>query len=376
MKYPDIEFVKNTRYTKPIIKKDYPDFYQYIEKSYPESLQWKQKLYWFYHNINDYPRCPICGRLLEFLDFTKGYRKYCSCKCASMDPEYRESIKQTCLKKYGCENAFQNKEIQEKYKQTMIKNYGVDNPHKSEEITNRIDKTVLEKYGVRNVRYYFTDIVDDVPNECGEYKRKCPHPECTKCKEKYYWADIELHGNRVKCKTEMCTRLLPRTKTFNQHTSIEIFIQLILNTHNIDYIANDRSILNGKEIDIYIPSKKIAIECNGIYWHSIKCKFSRGNDYHFNKWNECRKKHIELLTIWEFEIWETPEMVKNKILKKLGLKPIDNPIPKSDEYISSNDFDFIPEGYKFVKMLPPEEHEYKGMKYYDSGHCLYRKIKK
>ncbi|WP_394271931.1 DUF723 domain-containing protein, partial [Butyricicoccus sp.] len=35
-------------------------------------------------------------------------------------------------------------------------------------------------------------------------------------------------------------------------------------------IERDRKILEGKEIDILIPDKKIGIEYNGLYWHSEK----------------------------------------------------------------------------------------------------------
>lgn len=39
-----------------------------------------------------------------------------------------------------------------------------------------------------------------------------------------------------------------------------------------EVIINDRKVLNGKELDIYIPSKNLAIEINGVYWHSTKDK--------------------------------------------------------------------------------------------------------
>lgn len=37
---------------------------------------------------------------------------------------------------------------------------------------------------------------------------------------------------------------------------------------NENVLQRDRKIINGYEIDIYIPSRKIAIEYNGILWHS------------------------------------------------------------------------------------------------------------
>ena len=39
---------------------------------------------------------------------------------------------------------------------------------------------------------------------------------------------------------------------------------------NLTIQTNNRSLLEGYEVDIYIPEVKLAIEWNGIYWHSLK----------------------------------------------------------------------------------------------------------
>lgn len=68
-------------------------------------------------------------------------------------------------------------------------------------------------------------------------------------------------------------------------------------------IRNDRLVLNGKELDIYYPAKKIAIEFNGDYWHSDKYKSSM---YHYNKFKQCYDLGITLVSIFERE-WYTKE---------------------------------------------------------------------
>lgn len=60
---------------------------------------------------------------------------------------------------------------------------------------------------------------------------------------------------------------------------------------------NDKSVLGGKEIDIFIPSKKLAIEYNGIYWHTES--FGRDKYYHYNKWKNAKEQGIQLIQIWE-----------------------------------------------------------------------------
>lgn len=88
-----------------------------------------------------------------------------------------------------------------------------------------------------------------------------------------------------------------------------------------DVIQSDRTILNGKELDMYIPSKKVAIEFNGHYWHSKQKLQERmtpaqAKKYHRNKSDECAKLGIRLIHIWDYE-WEDPR--KQRVLKNIIL---------------------------------------------------------
>lgn len=77
-----------------------------------------------------------------------------------------------------------------------------------------------------------------------------------------------------------------------------------------------RNLIKG-ELDIYLPAYKIAIEYNGLYWHSEKA--GRDKTYHRNKWEQCQKQGIQLIQIWEDD-WKTkPLLVKQMIAHKLGL---------------------------------------------------------
>lgn len=61
----------------------------------------------------------------------------------------------------------------------------------------------------------------------------------------------------------------------------------------------NRKILNGKEIDIYIPSLKLGIEYNGLLWHSET--YGKDKRYHINKLEDCEKQGIRLIQIFEDE---------------------------------------------------------------------------
>ena len=92
---------------------------------------------------------------------------------------------------------------------------------------------------------------------------------------------------------------------------------------NINIETNVRNILeNNKELDIYIPSKKLAIEYCGLWCHSsnISKKHQtidpKSSTYHYNKYKQCKDMGIQLLTIFETEsINSIIERIRNIIDK-------------------------------------------------------------
>lgn len=78
-----------------------------------------------------------------------------------------------------------------------------------------------------------------------------------------------------------------------------------------ELVRNDRSVLNGKELDLYYPEKKIAIEFNGDYWHDEN---HQSRDYHYNKYIYCRDLHVTLVSIFESDWNKRNEDIKEYIL--------------------------------------------------------------
>ena len=83
-----------------------------------------------------------------------------------------------------------------------------------------------------------------------------------------------------------------------------------------EVITNIRSILFPREVDIYIPEKNIAIEYDGIFWHSELC--GKDRYYHAKKTEDCKAINIELIHIFESEWVAKQELVLSRIRTKLG----------------------------------------------------------
>jgi hypothetical protein len=93
-------------------------------------------------------------------------------------------------------------------------------------------------------------------------------------------------------------------------------IKKFIKSFDFDIIENSRKIINGKELDIYIPSHKIAIEFNGLYWHSDKYL---PDNYHLNKTELCEERDIRLIHIFEDEWIYKQDIVKSRLNNILGL---------------------------------------------------------
>lgn len=65
--------------------------------------------------------------------------------------------------------------------------------------------------------------------------------------------------------------------------------------YNGEVLENDRKLLNGWELDVYLPEIGLAFEYNGDYWHSLPERRERDAQ----KIIMCHSKGVELLHIWE-----------------------------------------------------------------------------
>lgn len=88
---------------------------------------------------------------------------------------------------------------------------------------------------------------------------------------------IEHNGRRSKFEVEICN---------------------YIKSLNFKPITSDRTVICPKELDIYLPEHKLAIECNGVYWHSSEKK---SKNYHAEKSRLCAEQGISLIHIFDYE---------------------------------------------------------------------------
>lgn len=92
-------------------------------------------------------------------------------------------------------------------------------------------------------------------------------------------------------------------------------LEFIKNNYTGWIIENDRSILEGKELDIVLPDLGLAFEYNGVYWHSEQ---HVDKYYHINKTNQVNEFGYQLIHIYEDDWVNKKELIQSKILSLLG----------------------------------------------------------
>jgi hypothetical protein len=314
---------------------------------------------WHILNDKNFVKCanPKCNNPPTFFSFNRGYLRACSPSCAQLDPKTLNKIKQTNIKKYGVEYGLSNKNVIKKRNETVQKRYSVKNISQLSNISDKKKETCLknygtewflerqdlkeqvinDKYGVNNVQqvsevafrrietrrgdFYDTLIFSNrLKNKCIplftrdeyiktgiEYKYLF---ECTRCKYEFNgW----LHDGDV----PRCTNCYPLVGSSLFEKEIAEYVKSLLPIDNVE--ENNRNILvNNRELDIYIPSKKLAIECNGLFWHG-EDNGNKDRIYHISKTVECESKNIRLVHIFEDEWISSKDIVKSKLKHLLKL---------------------------------------------------------
>lgn len=97
----------------------------------------------------------------------------------------------------------------------------------------------------------------------------------------------------------------------------------------IDFIAenyagkieqSNRTVLEGKEIDIYLPELKVGIEYHGLYWHSAKV-LENFKKIHREKHELAKEKGVHLIQFFEDEWRDKRKICESMILHRIKSTP-------------------------------------------------------
>lgn len=263
------------------------------------------------NGLNGLQRVGIKANLKRLLDVNKN----------GLNGHQRAVLKckQTKKEKYGDSN-YNNKEKCKQTKLNNIDNNGLNgfkraSLHTKEKLqktkgVNNVSQIHILNFKDINKEFFETNFINDNTfdiDKCIKYFNISKGFAIKKAKE-FNIIDLNYHSKSQK--------------------SLYMFIK---NIYKGEILYNTRKIIPPLELDIYIPEKKLAIEFNGVYWHSIEKQTDKF--YHQDKSLKCLNKGIKLIHIYDYE-WNKERknienlikqnLYKNKIQNKYNIKTKEN----------------------------------------------------
>ena len=226
----------------------------------------------------------------------------------------KKKVKETVLKKYGVHAITQSEVFKEKAKQTCIKKYGADNYAKTKQFKKTLKKNNKETLlkDLKNINVlHLEDLNENFLNTFVFEVDNTKYFDLNKC-EDYFGVTYPII-KRIKCAFDIeLPNYYERETKDRSNAEIDLFNWIPCSNK----ISNNRKIIYPLELDMVLPDYKLAIEYNGVYWHSDEYK---DQNYHLNKTLECNNKGIQLFHIFDtddIDIWKS--MISNKL--KLNTK--------------------------------------------------------
>ncbi len=173
------------------------------------------------------------------------------------------------------------------------------------------------KYGQRTSLQDYHEFAKKLGGKCLSISTNGEHDKALwQCEKAHQWAArfCDIKNNHSWCPT--CFSFQPKSQL-----AVGRFIEDL----GFEVIVNNKQIIYPKELDIYIPEKKIAIEYCGLYWHGENN--NKNQLYHINKLKLCMEQGIRLITIFEDEWLYKQDQVKgylrailNKAINKIDAR--------------------------------------------------------
>jgi very-short-patch-repair endonuclease len=265
----------------------------------PDSSNMSHRIYALQNGINALHTCPTCkigiSRLVGKSLADISYSEFCSTKCMLKSESRGKRISDGW-------NKIDKDAANEKRAATMTEKYGVAFNSQREEIHHIWERSKLDDQ----------EVIDKLNNRewLIEQYEIMEKPSTVIAAELFCDYDTVLSHLR---------QFGIPIRQYQNRSYLERMASEYVSTLVDGVINNDRKILAPYELDVVIPEYKLAIEINGMYWHSL--------DHHASK--EERNRHLyktlsalnsgyTVLHILESEWNQQHEIVKSIISSRLG----------------------------------------------------------
>jgi hypothetical protein len=261
------------------------------------------------------PKCT-CGKFsaINTSEPIKGFRKYCGPTCSRKNKtidkdslklldDYKFLYQQKIIEQKSIEQIAEELNISIAPVVKYLKKYNLYQLNDARRRNTKANDLLQNKEKL--IELYQNNTLEDIARTVGSTKATVSR-----------W--FKVHQIETKTSNSYERVIKKVSKEENQ------LLEYIQNIYSKEVQQSNRRVLNGKELDIYIPDLKIAIEYNGLYSHHYKPweekeALKKDSKYHLNKTLECEKQGIQLLQFYSDE-WNLKQTIVQSIIQsKLNL---------------------------------------------------------
>jgi very-short-patch-repair endonuclease len=251
------------------------------------------------------PKCLSCGGDTRYVAFT--FKKYCKdCRDVAASEAGRRGGKTPAWNR-GLTKETDPRLLAQSLKVSGENNHFYGKNH-TQETRDKISKTKTlsaptyrSRVGARKGELVCLTPYDEYESRQGQYLEF----KCATC------GTINHKTLQAFERGSSCDVCFPNTSS-----KAELEIVEFVESLGVEVVRNDRKLIGPRELDILVPEARLAIEYDGIYWHSDATDHPR--DLHREKSLACLREGYDLFRIysdqWEFR----QELVKSMISYRLG----------------------------------------------------------
>ena len=341
------------RSLSPELKKEVTEATSFLQSD----VKLSQRLFCIYADLGHAPKCPVCGgdnkysrKKLYPDNIFGGWSLYCSKECTYKSEDRDQKFLSSMLANHGVRYSGESKELLKKSQDTLERKIGKRFALQDEGSMKKFMNTMNTRYGGRFTLESPTLRPIALGTNFIRYGNVYPIATPT-VKEKAIASTIESVGVYPPSKALPVARKISVALSSDEAVEIleskdslsDLFnrfgkvtahvaefldidpstVNKYLRKYGIDPSTSIDSrgerevaefieslgirvvrqgVLEGKKIDILIPEHMIAIEYNGVYFHSTKF---RDKNYHKERTALCSRNGYRLFHIWEDE-WDCP----------------------------------------------------------------------
>jgi len=261
--------------------------------------------------ITQCPECSACHNKLRYKFSRKYFGEFCSVKCAG--PAAYERSRNTMLERYGDTTPINVPVIRQKQQTTLMERYGDTAFTSTKTFRDKAADTIERVYGVKSVSQ--RNMSNGVLS--ATYDAVLLQQLNETLNLKHIAEFLGVSQSLIQTRFALLGITPVKHAISSPQRQIEEFICNMLPGTTLH--RNHVGLFDDKrEVDVYIPSKSIAVEVNGVHWHS-EHHGGKSRRYHSDKTTELNNRGIRLIHILDTEWITNRSVVESRLASILGV---------------------------------------------------------